>query len=359
MIPQNISREHVIKALDEIRKNGVSSDRQSKGYYIVTETGDKFPPKYVLSIANKYANGEELDPSKFTSGKETNNYLINLGFQIEEKNEEPNMRMIDAIVELYKKNNNGWLDYNEIYERMNQSLFGPNKHGERGKRNIVYRLLLGYADLFEVDEKFRPKKFRLSLENNEQQNIEIKKKYSTGGLAALYLNNEVYFERIFDLEKDFEDEVKENYKLIFGENSYYYDVRKKIGARICDAFVFDEELGKVIVVENELFSHDLWGHIIPQIIEFFNGMNNEETKFNLKYKVEWADNHKLPIIEAIDKNNYEIMVVIDRIDFNIKKAKQDINELLKHFVKNKNIEILFKEFKVFTSPNGQKIYQVV
>lgn len=136
-------------------------------------------------------------------------------------------------------------------------------------------------------------------------------------------------------------------------------MRKKIGERICDAIVFDEELSKVIVVENELFSHDLWGHIIPQIIEFFNGMNDEETRMNLKYKIDWDDNHKLPIIEAIDKNNYEIMIVIDRIDFNIKKAKKDINELLKHFVKNKNIEIIFKEFKVFISSEEQKIYQVV
>ncbi len=69
------------------------------------------------------------------------------------------MRMIDNIVNIFKDENNIWLDYNEIFERMGKSLFGPNKQGERGKRNIVYRILLGYADLFDIDENFRPKKF--------------------------------------------------------------------------------------------------------------------------------------------------------------------------------------------------------
>ena len=66
------------------------------------------------------------------------------------------MRMIDNIVNIFKDEINIWLDYNEIFERMDKSLFGPNKHGERGKRNIVYRILLGYSDLFDVDENFRP-----------------------------------------------------------------------------------------------------------------------------------------------------------------------------------------------------------
>lgn len=265
--------------------------------------------------------------------------------------------MIDAIVEVYKSNANAWLDYNEIYERMDKGLFGPNKHGERGKRNIVYRLLLGYSDLFEVDEKFRPKKFRLALEPGDQKDLELKAKYSVGE-STIYLNNKKYEEIAFSLEQDFEEEVRDNHKLVFGEKSSYYDVKKKIGSKICDALVYDEELGKVLVIENELFIHDLWGHIIPQIIEFFNGMNDEQTKMNLKYKVDWNDSHKLSIIEAIDKASYEIVVVIDRLTFDIKKAKRDINELVKHFVRNKDIKIHFKEFKVFVSDEGEKLYQV-
>lgn len=75
--------------------------------------------------------------------------------------------------------------------------------------------------------------------------------------------------------------------MIFGPDAAYYDIKKKIGKRICDAIVFNPKTKRLYVVENELFIHDLYGHIIPQIIEFFNGMRDEETKNNLKFNVAW------------------------------------------------------------------------
>ncbi|MCP3776118.1 hypothetical protein NLX71_22920 [Paenibacillus sp. MZ04-78.2] len=267
------------------------------------------------------------------------------------------MRIIDHIIEVYKSNSNQWLDYNEIYQRLDVSIFGPNKHGERGKRNIVYRLLLNYSDLFEVDENYRPKKFRLALNETEHEDVNLKKKY-TSGESRLFRNNEVFQEVAFSIEEDFEQEVQKNHKYIFGEKSHYYDIKKKIGSRICDGFVYDEELGKLLVIENELVIHDLWGHIIPQIIEFFNGMNDEKTKMKLKYEVKWKEEHKLSVIEAIDKASYEIVVVIDQITFDMKKARKDINELLKHFTRNNDIRIYFKQFKVFSSPSGEFLYQI-
>lgn len=42
----------------------------------------RYPPKYLISIANKYANGEELHPSDFSGGRESNSYLSELGFEI-------------------------------------------------------------------------------------------------------------------------------------------------------------------------------------------------------------------------------------------------------------------------------------
>ncbi len=61
------------------------------------------------------------------------------------------------------------------------------------------------------------------------------------------------------------------------------------------------------------------GHIIPQIIDFFNAMKNDDVKMKVKYDIKWPEDLKLKIIEAIDKENYEIVVIIDKIDFKIKK----------------------------------------
>ena len=81
MILRNIKREHIIKAIEEIRKNGVPKGRNSRKF-LLEFNGEYYPPKYVISLANKYANGEMLDLLKFSGGKETNDFLRKLGFNI-------------------------------------------------------------------------------------------------------------------------------------------------------------------------------------------------------------------------------------------------------------------------------------
>ncbi len=83
MIPSNIKREHIIKAIKDIEKYGVPKGRASRRFQLVLN-GKPFPPKYVVSVANKYANRGELDPSEFSGGKETNSFLESRGFKVEE-----------------------------------------------------------------------------------------------------------------------------------------------------------------------------------------------------------------------------------------------------------------------------------
>jgi Cdc6-like AAA superfamily ATPase len=81
MIPKNIEQKHVIQAIAEIERSGVRYHRESVRYNLIYQ--DKpYPPKYVLSVANKYANGRELEPSEFSGGPETNDFLRELGFSI-------------------------------------------------------------------------------------------------------------------------------------------------------------------------------------------------------------------------------------------------------------------------------------
>jgi hypothetical protein len=81
MIPKNINREHIIKAIEEIKKVGIPDGRSSRKYFL-EYNGEYYPPKYLISLSNKYANGKELDPQEFNGGAETNNYLRDLGFKI-------------------------------------------------------------------------------------------------------------------------------------------------------------------------------------------------------------------------------------------------------------------------------------
>lgn len=83
MIPTVIKKEHVLKAIEFIDKNGVPKNRLSKKFFLIYK-GRKYPPKYVVSLAYKFVSGRELDPERFSGGIETNTFLRKLGFKIEE-----------------------------------------------------------------------------------------------------------------------------------------------------------------------------------------------------------------------------------------------------------------------------------
>jgi hypothetical protein len=83
MIPVGIKSIHVIRAIQEIDSKGIPSERESRRFALIFK-GKKYPPKYVLSLANKYINGRELDPSNFSGGQETNSFLRSLGFVVRE-----------------------------------------------------------------------------------------------------------------------------------------------------------------------------------------------------------------------------------------------------------------------------------
>ena len=81
MIPKNIEKAHVLRAIQEIDSVGIQNERLSRKFQL-KYNGKNYPPKYLLSIANKYANGQELLPSDFSGGNESNNFLRALGFEI-------------------------------------------------------------------------------------------------------------------------------------------------------------------------------------------------------------------------------------------------------------------------------------
>lgn len=88
MIPRNITRSHLLQAIHEIDKKGIPSGRHSTKYTLI-HNNKSYPPKYLISLANKYANGLELSPNEFSGGAESNVFLTSFGFKIRgESNEQ-------------------------------------------------------------------------------------------------------------------------------------------------------------------------------------------------------------------------------------------------------------------------------
>lgn len=85
---EEISREDVLSAINEIDEIGVDSHAQSV-YYDLIYNDRPYPPKLVYSLAYKHGTGEELDRNAFGGGEGTECFKVlrNLGFTINKKQE--------------------------------------------------------------------------------------------------------------------------------------------------------------------------------------------------------------------------------------------------------------------------------
>ena len=81
MIPKNLTRQDILQAIKKVDANGIPLDRHSTKWSVLHD-GKHYPPKYLVSIANIFRNGEEWHQSKFSGGPETNQFLESLGFEI-------------------------------------------------------------------------------------------------------------------------------------------------------------------------------------------------------------------------------------------------------------------------------------
>ena len=79
--------EYVIEALKYINEIGVPFHNQSTKYELVTNDGKRYPPKYVVAVADHLANATDISTVGFDAA-EAKSYLESQGFTIETKPQE-------------------------------------------------------------------------------------------------------------------------------------------------------------------------------------------------------------------------------------------------------------------------------
>lgn len=85
-IPRNITRQDIIDAIQYIEKNGIPPHNQSTKYDLVGDSGEKYPPKYVIAVANHLANSTDISVEGYNA-VEAKNFLEGLSFVIDTKQE--------------------------------------------------------------------------------------------------------------------------------------------------------------------------------------------------------------------------------------------------------------------------------
>ena len=111
--------------------------------------------------------------------------------------------------------------------------------------------------------------------------------------SVIFYNNNGYSEHNYNLEKDYDELIKNNAKLIFGSSAIYIDLKTRIdtislGGSIPDGILFDLkniDSPEFYLVEIELAKHDFYRHIFPQVTKFFAFYRNSKAQNELIEKI--------------------------------------------------------------------------
>ena len=79
-----INEQDILKALKYIDEHGVPIQNESTKYELVTKNGKKYPPKYVIAIADHLANGSKIAVDGFNA-VEAKNFFENRGYTVHSK----------------------------------------------------------------------------------------------------------------------------------------------------------------------------------------------------------------------------------------------------------------------------------
>lgn len=111
--------------------------------------------------------------------------------------------------------------------------------------------------------------------------------------SVIFNNNNKYTEYFYHIEKDYEEMIRKNTKLLFGSSTIYIDLKTRIdtislGGSIPDGLLFDMkniDSPEFYLVEIELARHDFYRHIFPQVTKFFAFYRNSKAQNELIEKI--------------------------------------------------------------------------
>ena len=190
-------------------------------------------------------------------------------------------------------------------------------------------------------------------------------------MERIVIDNDIFYLREYQLEKDFERDVVRNYRHIFGHNTIYIDIKKKIGDSIVtipDGYLLDFTFAnnpRLYIIENELGIHDAYKHIGSQLLKFavsYKSSGRKIKQFILDYLTLPED---LRLLESkISEMEYRnIDALLESLIFEkpvaaiviIDNSSSELENVLSQLTINTDII----EFKTFENKNGKILHKFI
>ncbi len=183
-------------------------------------------------------------------------------------------------------------------------------------------------------------------------------------MERLITENKTYKYYEYNKETEFEKVIVDNSHHIFGKNTVYIDIKKKIGDNIVtipDGYLIDfsfTEKPRLYIIENEISTHDPYKHIGSQLLKFgisYKASGRNIKKFILNF-LEQNQNYFDFVENRSKKAGYRnIDAFLDALIFDIPvaaiviidKASTELENVLSQLTMDTDII----EFQTFTNDN--------
>ena len=191
-------------------------------------------------------------------------------------------------------------------------------------------------------------------------------------MERIVSGNDIYYLKEYQLEKDFEQDVVANYRHIFGNDTIYIDIKKKIGDNIVtipDGYLLDftfSNTPRSYIIENELSVHDAYKHIGTQLLKF--AVSYKQSRLKIKqYILDYLSKSptNMTFIESkASEMGYrnidamlESMIYRDTVDaiVIIDNSSAELENVLSHL--SMKIDII--EFKAYENGAGNRLYKFI
>lgn len=191
-------------------------------------------------------------------------------------------------------------------------------------------------------------------------------------MERIVSGNDIYYLKEYQLEKDFEQDVVANYRHIFGNDTIYIDIKKKIGDNIVtipDGYLLDftfSNTPRLYIIENELSVHDAYKHIGTQLLKF--AVSYKQSRLKIKqYILDYLSKSptNMTFIESksseMGYRNIDAMLesmiyrgTVDAIVI-IDNSSAELENVLSHL--SMKIDII--EFKAYENGAGNRLYKFI
>ncbi|MBI2938375.1 MAG: hypothetical protein HYY22_09220 [Thaumarchaeota archaeon] len=179
------------------------------------------------------------------------------------------------------------------------------------------------------------------------------------GVPVIILGDEVFSPHSYKLESELEKLAVEHAEELFGKNIHFFNVKRKIASKtdigsIPDGYLVDLASDKFFIIEVELSSHDIVGHIMSQLFKFKMAMDSPGTRNDLAKFLAGtvSDGSKVSdtsYLARVIEKGVGIFIIIDSIS-------EQLREVVEHLAKD-GTDVRAIPFETYANSRNQFVHK--